>query len=129
MVCAAVFLGASCDCFAQSRSGKRSNVKIRAHSVVRHIGEPVEAKEFDVRIGDIVAVEGQKAVVKIKSHQIFPAWRQIYYACDERYNAVAILSRMGEHTNKSCTLFEVISGSARAGDTVFLKQIPPEIPE
>ncbi|MBO7520692.1 MAG: hypothetical protein J6T16_00445 [Opitutales bacterium] len=119
-------LGASPSAYAQSRSGKRSNVKIRAHSQPRGYGEPVEAKEFDMLIGGVVAIEGQKAVVKIKPHQIFPGWKQIYYACDERYNAVAILVRAGEYSNKSCALFEVASGAARAGDAVFLKQIPPE---
>ena len=90
------------------------------------MGEPVEAKEFDVRIGSVVAAEGDRAVVKIKAHRLHPNWAHIYYACDERFNAVAVLERLGAHANKSCVLFEIKSGSARPGDTVFLKQIPPQ---
>ena len=90
------------------------------------MGEPVEAKEFDVRIGSVVAAEGDRAVVKIKAHQLHPNWAHIYYACDERFNAVAVLERMAAHASKSCVLFEIKSGSARTGDTVFLKQIPPQ---
>ena len=121
-LCASIFVGAQ-DSFAQSRRSKNALKRLKDSANV----EEVELSEFDVKIGTVVAVEGDRAVVKIRSYQIFPKWEQIFYACDTSMNAVAILNSTAVK-NKSCSLFIIKSGTAQIGDIVFLKQIPPTIP-
>lgn len=121
-LCASIFVGAQ-DSFAQSLRSKRFLNRIKETAET----EKAELSEFDVKIGSIVAVDGNRVVVKIRNYQIFPKWEQVFYACDASMNAVAILDST-DVKNKGCVLFILKTGTAREGDFIFLKQIPPAVP-
>lgn len=87
-------------------------------------------KEIDFRVGTVIWKQDKLlALSLLSSPKPAPAgWRSVFYVCDERMTAVATILDLGI-SHRNCSMFVVSEGEVELGDNVFVKHIPPELPE
>ncbi len=86
--------------------------------------------EVDFRLGNVIWKQDKLVAVYLlsTSRSMPPGWGSVFYVCDERMTPVATVVELGV-SHRNCSMFLISEGEVELGDNVFVKYIPPELPQ